>query len=97
MLEREGVDLDKGPEGGVLEAFDALHELVRHTPSGGASPALATLWAETSKLLASLDLHGDALNENVNHSAWGHIANAAYRVGEAPISLAKPACPRFKA
>ena len=84
MLERDGVDLDKGPDGGVLEASDALDELVRHTSSDSEPPALATLWAETHKLLAALDMHGEALNERVSHPAWGHIANAADRVAEAP-------------
>jgi hypothetical protein len=84
MLEREGVDLKKGPEGATLEASDALHEQVGRTPTDSLSAALTALWADAVNLVALLDTHADALHERVSHAAWGHVANAVDRVAEAP-------------
>jgi len=80
MLEREGVDLDKGPEAGVLEASDRLHELVQQTPSTSTATALAALWADAMSLLGRIDEPGVSLHERVAQPAWGHVANAVDRI-----------------
>lgn len=80
MLEREGVDLDKGPEAIVLEASDRLHELVQQTPATSGATELATLWADAVSLLGRIDEPGVSLHERVAQPAWGHVANAVDRI-----------------
>jgi hypothetical protein len=82
-LHRAGVDIDASPNRNVLDASDALHTHVERTPSTSTAPNLAALWREAMTLLALIDAN-PGLHDRVDHSAWGHIANAVERVASSP-------------
>lgn len=82
-LQRSGVDMTSGPNRNVYDASNALHEHVERTPSGSPSPELAALWTDAIALLALIDT-SSGLHDQVDCSAWGHIANAVERVVSSP-------------
>lgn len=78
-LRRAGVDMNDGPNREVLDASDALHAHVERTSSNSTAPDLGALWHDAVMLLALIDTDPGLSNE-VDRSAWGHIANAVERV-----------------
>ena len=83
QLRRAGVDLDSGPNQEVLDASDALHADVERTPSSSPAPDLAALWSKAVALVGLIDAN-PGLQSQVDHSAWGHVANAVERVASSP-------------
>jgi hypothetical protein len=82
-LRRAGVDMDAGPNRQVLDASNALYALVQRTPSNSAAHDLAVLWRDAMGLLALIDANR-GLHNQLDRSAWGHVANAVERVASTP-------------
>ncbi|MBB5412149.1 RecA/RadA recombinase [Paraburkholderia sp. HC6.4b] len=82
-LRRNGIDIDSGPNGEVLDASDALNAHVSHTPSDSPTTDLATLWSATVAFLALVDSN-PGLHDQVQRSSIGHVANAVERIASSP-------------
>jgi hypothetical protein len=83
QLRRDGVDMDGGPNRTVLDASNALDSKYKETPRGSDAKALAALWSDAVRLLAMVDAN-PGLYDQVDRSAWGHVANAVERVAASP-------------
>lgn len=82
-LRQAGLDLEAGPNREVLDASNALHAHVKRTPSDSPAADLAALWNKAVELLQLVDAN-PGLHDQVDRSAWGHVANAAERVASSP-------------
>lgn len=82
-LRRAGVDLEDGPNRDVFEASNALYADVQRTPPDSLAPELAALWRAAEALLALIDANPGLPNQ-LDHAAWGHVANAVERVASSP-------------
>lgn len=78
-LRKPCIDMDAGPNRLVLDASDELKNRLERTPSDSSALDLAALWGDVMTLLALVDAN-PGLHERVDHSAWGHIANAVERI-----------------
>lgn len=76
QLRRSGVDMDAGRNQEVLDASDALHA---HVERCSSAPDLAGLWEKAEDLLALIEAN-PGLHDQLDRSAWGHVANAVERV-----------------
>jgi hypothetical protein len=83
QLRRAGVDLETGPNRNVLDASDALHAHVERTTSSSPASELAELWDEAMQLVGLIDAN-PGLHDQLDHSAWGHVANAVERIASSP-------------
>lgn len=79
QLRRAGINMDAGPNREVLDASNALHAHAKRTPDDCSGADLAALWSEILALLARIDAN-PGLQDQVDHSAWGHVANAVERI-----------------
>lgn len=82
-LRRGGIDMDEGPEREVLDASDALQDHIERTRSDSLASDLVVLWGKAMALLALIDASPD-LNKQIDHSAWGHVANAVEQIASSP-------------
>ena len=82
-MRRDGVDVDAGPNKAILDASNALDAKYKASPSGSEASVLAALWSDAVALTALMDAN-PGLHEQVDRSAWGHIANAVERVASSP-------------
>ena len=78
-LRRAGISIDFGPNREVLDASNALYALVEGTPSDSQPNDLAALWRDSMALLDLIDANA-GLPDQLDRSAWGHVANAVERV-----------------
>jgi hypothetical protein len=83
QLRRDGVDVDAGPNKTILEASNALDAKYKASPGESEASVLAALWSDAVTLTATMDAN-PGLHEQVDRSAWGHIANAVERVASSP-------------
>lgn len=82
-LRQEGVDMDAGPNRMVFDASKALDAKYKATSDDSEAAALAALWSDVMVLVELVDSN-PGLHGLVDHSAWGHIANAVERVASSP-------------
>lgn len=83
QLRSAGVNLDAGPNQVVLDASDALHAHVERTPLSSTALDLSALWSGAVALVALIDANPGP-HDQVDHSAWGNVANAVERVASSP-------------
>ena len=83
QLRRDGVDMESGPNRMVLNASNALNAKYQATPGDSEPATLAALWSDAMAMTAMLD-DNPGLHDQVDRSAWGHIANAVERVASSP-------------
>ena len=83
QLRRDGVDVDAGPHKAILDESNALDAKYKASLSESEASVLAALWSDAVALTASMDAN-PGLHEQVDRSAWGHIANAVERVASSP-------------
>jgi len=82
-LLRQGVEMSDGLNRLVHDASNALG--AKYGPIGAASeaPTLAAVWSDAVALIAMVD-GSSGLHSQVEHSAWGHVANAVERIASSP-------------
>ena len=83
QLRRDGVNVDAGPHKAILDESNALDAKYKASLSESEASVLAALWSDAVALTASMDAN-PGLHEQVDRSAWGHIANAVERVASSP-------------
>ena len=83
QLRRAGIDLDAGPNRVVLDASSALKDHLERTSSSSPAPDIAELWSEAVGLLALIEAHL-GIHDLLDHSAWGHVANAVELIATSP-------------
>ncbi|WP_285446530.1 hypothetical protein [Xanthomonas sp. fls2-241-TYG-148] len=82
-LRRDGVNMDAGPNRMVLDASNALNAKYKATPGDSNAAALAALWLNAMAMMTMAD-DNPGLHEQIDRSAWGHIANAVELVASSP-------------
>ncbi|NJB91692.1 hypothetical protein GGR72_000018 [Xanthomonas arboricola] len=82
-LRRDGVNMDAGPNRMVLDASNALNTKYKSTPGDSNAAELAALWLNAMATMTMAD-DNPGLHEQIDRSAWGHIANAVERVASSP-------------
>lgn len=83
QLRRDGIDMDSGPNRTVLDASNALNAKYKNTTGDSDAAALAALWSDAMAMMVMAD-DNPGLHEQVDRSAWGHIANVVERVASSP-------------
>ena len=75
--------MESGPNRMVLNASNALNAKYQATPGDSEPATLAALWSDAMAMTAMPD-DNPGLHDQVDRSAWGHIANAVERVASSP-------------
>ena len=91
QLRRSGVDVATGHNRMVLDASRELYAKCGGIGEESEVPALAALWSDAMALIAMVDAH-PGVHDQVECSAWGHIANAIERIASSPSYIPGSGC-----
>ena len=84
LLERDGVDLERGPDHELRAVARQLDQLVRGWPNDAGSRHVADIWQTAGQVVGTIDLlTSPSPHATTLHATWGSVSNAVEKITEA--------------
>lgn len=83
LLERDGVNLERGPDQELRAVTRLLDDLVRSWPKDAGSQQVAAIWQATEQVVKTVDgIVNLSPHPETLHATWGSISNAVEKIAE---------------